>query len=163
MQVKEAVTIAFHSNIQNSKERIYTGCKGNKCHPFNSRRGRFKGPIYIYIYIYFIWGLNLIVLSEKGVSCSVLFTSYCYIVRNNAKKFTSVGRNIIFKNILRVRCSLRKIKLHFTLILRSETRGNVVKYALGSLWLRKPKVEVLTIQRTRRRSMLSFVRSFKLK
>ena len=24
-----------------------TGWKGNKCHPFNSRRGRLKGPIYI--------------------------------------------------------------------------------------------------------------------
>ena len=22
----------------------YTRCKGNKCHPFNSRRGRLKGP-----------------------------------------------------------------------------------------------------------------------
>ena len=29
---------------------IYTGWKGNKCHPFNSRRGRFKGPKNIYIY-----------------------------------------------------------------------------------------------------------------
>ena len=40
-----------------------------------------------------IWGLNLIVFSEKGVSCSVLFTSRrtAYIVRDNAKKFTSVG------------------------------------------------------------------------
>ena len=30
--------------------RVYTGWKGNKCHPFNSRRERLKGPnIYIYI------------------------------------------------------------------------------------------------------------------
>ena len=38
-----------------------------------------------------------------------------YIVRDNAKKiyisrFILQGRNIIFKSILRVRCSLRKIK-----------------------------------------------------
>ena len=52
---------------------IYTGWKGNKCHPFNSRRGRLKGPKNLYK----IWGLNLRVSSEKGVSCSVLFTSYC--------------------------------------------------------------------------------------
>ena len=51
----------------------YTEWKGNKCHPFNSRRGRLKGPKNVYT----IWGLNLIVFSEKGVSCSVLFTSYC--------------------------------------------------------------------------------------
>ena len=46
----------------------YTGCKGNKFHPFNSRRGRLKGSIYIYmhqyIYIYPIWDLTLIVLSK---------------------------------------------------------------------------------------------------
>ena len=48
-----------------------------------------KGPKKVYT----IWGLNLIVSSEKGVSCSVSFTSYCvqYMVRDNAKKFTSVG------------------------------------------------------------------------
>ena len=69
--------------------KIYTGWKGNKCRPFNSRRGRLKGPKNVYT----IWGLNLIVLSEKGVSYSALFTSYClaYIVRDNAKKITSVG------------------------------------------------------------------------
>ena len=39
-----------------------------------------------------IWDLNLIVFSEKGVSCSVLFTPRRtdYIVRDNAKK-TSIG------------------------------------------------------------------------
>ena len=31
-------------------------------------------------YIYIIWCLNLIVFSEKGVSCSVLFTSYCLYI-----------------------------------------------------------------------------------
>ena len=52
---------------------IYTEWKGNKCHPFNCRRGRLKLPKkYISV-----WGLNLIVFSEKKVvSCSVLFTSY---------------------------------------------------------------------------------------
>ena len=51
----------------------YTGWKGSKCLPLNSRRGRLKGPKNLYT----IWGLNLIVFSEKGVSSSVLFTSYC--------------------------------------------------------------------------------------
>ena len=51
----------------------YTAWKGNKCHPFNSRRGRLKGPK---MYIQY-GGLNFIVSSEKYVSCSVLFTSYC--------------------------------------------------------------------------------------
>ena len=46
----------------------------------------------------------------------VLFTSYCLysIIRDNATKFTSVGLSykdiILFSNILRVRCSLCKIK-----------------------------------------------------
>ena len=47
--------------------------EGNKCHPFNSRRGRLKEPKNVYT----IWDLNLIVSSERGVSCSVLFTSHC--------------------------------------------------------------------------------------
>ena len=29
-----------------------TEWNGNKSHPFNNRRGRLKGPIYIYIYLY---------------------------------------------------------------------------------------------------------------
>ena len=55
---------------------MYTEWKGNMCHPFNSRRGRLKG-LKKYIYIYTTWDLNLIVFSGKGVSCSVLITSYC--------------------------------------------------------------------------------------
>ena len=47
--------------------------KDNKCHPFNSRRGRLKGPIYI---AYTIWGLNLIVFTEKVIPCSLLWMSY---------------------------------------------------------------------------------------
>ena len=35
--------------------QIPTGWKGNKCHPFNSRRGRLKGPKKLYA----IWSLNL--------------------------------------------------------------------------------------------------------
>ena len=62
---------AFEQNTDDDIE--YTEWKVNKCHPFNSRRGRLKGPKYVYT----IWGLNLIVSSEKGVPCSVLFTSYC--------------------------------------------------------------------------------------
>ena len=49
----------------------YTGWKENKCH--RRRRGRFKGQKKLYT----VWGLNLIVSSEKGVSCSVLFTLHC--------------------------------------------------------------------------------------
>ena len=76
-----------------TKFLLYTDWKGNKCHPFNSRRGRLKGSIYIYIYIYThtICGLNLIVFSEKGVSCSVLFTSYCLYRQRLCEKITSVG------------------------------------------------------------------------
>ena len=39
----------------------YTGCKGNECHPFNSRRGWLKGLKNLYT----MSGLNLIVSSEK--------------------------------------------------------------------------------------------------
>ena len=38
-----------------------------------------------------IWGLNLIVFSEKGVSCSVFSHRTAYMVRGNTKKFKSVG------------------------------------------------------------------------
>ena len=69
------------------------------CHPFNSRRARLKGPKNVYT----IWGLNLIVISGKGVSCS---RRTAYIVRDNAKKFTSVGISykglILFSKILYV-------------------------------------------------------------
>ena len=55
-----------------------------------------------------------------------------YIVRDNAKKmyisrYILQGHNIIFKNILRVPCSLRKIKQHYMLLFWSESRGNAVK------------------------------------
>ena len=67
--------------------------------------------------IYTIWGLNLIIFLGKKVFL-VLFCSRrtAYIVRDNAKKiyyhirFILKGRIIIFRNILRVRCSLRKSK-----------------------------------------------------
>ena len=59
----------------------------------------------------------MIVFSEKGVFCSVLVMSRRtpYTVRDNAKKiyiirFILKGGNIIFKNILSDRYSLRKIK-----------------------------------------------------
>ena len=49
---------------------IYTGSKGNKCHPFNNRRGRLKGPN--------MWSIHdSFFFSGKGFSCSVSFTSYC--------------------------------------------------------------------------------------
>ena len=64
-----------------------TGWKGNKYHPFNSRRERLKGPKNVYT----IWGLYLVVSSEKVFL--VLFCSRrtAYIVGDNAKKITSVG------------------------------------------------------------------------
>ena len=96
----------------NESVPTYTVWKGNKCHPFNIRRGRLKETKNLYI----IWGLNLIVFSEKGVNLFcfvhvVLLTSL-EIMR---KKITSVDlpyKDVILfsKNILRVRCSLRKIK-----------------------------------------------------
>ena len=67
----------------------YTEWKGNKCHPFKSGRLRLKGPKHLDT----IWGLNLIVSSEKGISCSVLFCLQ-YIVGDNAKTFTSVGLSL---------------------------------------------------------------------
>ena len=48
-------------------------------------------------------------------------------------RFILQGRNIIFKNILCFRCSLHKMKQHFTLIFRSERPGNAVKKAKESL------------------------------
>ena len=60
---------------------------------FKSRRERLKGHI-----CYTTWGLNLIVFLEKGFL--VLFCSRrsAYIVRDNAKKFTSVG--LSFKDVI---------------------------------------------------------------
>ena len=57
-----------------------------------------------------IWDLNLIVSLEKGVSCLFCSCHTAYIVRDNAKKFTSVGLSYKDVNILHIRCSLRKIK-----------------------------------------------------
>ena len=73
---------------------VYTGWKGNKCHPFNSRRGWLKGPKYLCT----IWDLNLIVSSQKGVSCPFCSRRTTYIVRDNAKKFTSVG--LSYKDVI---------------------------------------------------------------
>ena len=77
-----------------ARRTAYTGWKGNKCHPFNSRWGRLKGPKNIYT----ICGLHLIV-SQKRVFF-VLFCSHrtAYIVRDNAKKFTSVG--LSYKDVI---------------------------------------------------------------
>ena len=54
---------------------IYTGWKEYKCHPFKCT-GMVENTN-IHKLIHTILSLNLIVFSEKGVSCSVLFTSYC--------------------------------------------------------------------------------------
>ena len=42
--------------------------------------------------------------------------------------------------------SLRKIKKHYILIFFPESRGNTVENAKGSVWLRKPEVDVLPLQ-----------------
>ena len=70
----------YFANVKNSayvgkvfSGIIYTEWKEYNCHPFNSRRGWLNRPKNVYT----IWGLNLIVSSEKGVTCSVLFTAYC--------------------------------------------------------------------------------------
>ena len=101
----------------------------------------------------------------------VLFCSRrtAYIVRDNAKKiyigrFILQGHNIIFKNILRVRCSLRKIKKNFMVIFWSERHDNAVKKAKGSLWLLKLKVDVLYSAEKNSPSVnVAILRSFKLK
>ena len=64
----------------------YTEWKGSKCHLFNSRRGRFKGPKNMYT----IWGLNLIVSSENVFLLLFCSRRTAYIARDNAKKITSV-------------------------------------------------------------------------
>ena len=93
----------------------YYRVDGNGCHPFNSRRGRLKGPIYIYIYIYNM-GSKLDSFLRKGC----FFFSFVYVVlliplEIMRKKITSVGLSykdvlLFSKNILSLRCSLRKIK-----------------------------------------------------
>ena len=65
------------------------------------------------------------------------------------KKCTSVGVSykdvILFLRIFYVRCSLRKIKLNFLRIFRSEHHGNAEEKAKGTLTLRKLKVDVFTV------------------
>ena len=113
--------------------------------------------------VYTKWGLNLIVYSEKGVSCSCSRRTAC-IVRDNAKKFTSVGLSykgvILFSKIF----YMFDIVSHFMRIFGSERCGNAVTKANGSSWLHKLKVDALSVQSSATRlSLFSFVRSFKLK
>ena len=94
---------------------IYIGWKENRCHPFNSRRGRFKGPKnspYTYTY-------NMGSKFDSFLRKSCFLFCFVHIVllisleimrKNYMSRFILQGRNIILKNILRVRCSLRKIK-----------------------------------------------------
>ena len=105
------LVLMLECKIGQLKKCCYTGWKGNKCHPFNSRRGQLKEPKNMYT----IWGLNLIVSSEEGVSFSLLSTSYTVCtIRDNAKTFTLVMLSykdlMLFPKNIRVRCSLRKIK-----------------------------------------------------
>ena len=84
------VVVSQRSNSLNNPytySKKYTGWKGNNCHPFSSRRGRLKGPKNLYA----IWGLNLIVFSRKMVFLALCCSRRtAYIVRDNAKKITSV-------------------------------------------------------------------------
>ena len=97
--------------ILDLKNTDCTGWKGNKCHAFNSRGGRLKGPIYICI-----MGSKLDSFFFQKKVLLVLFWSRrtAYIVRDNTKTFTSIGLFykdiILFSKKLRVRCSLRQIK-----------------------------------------------------
>ena len=70
---------------------LYTGWKENKCHPFNSRRGRLKDNIHT------IWGVNLIVFSEKWYFFFrfVLLLISSEIMR---KKFKSAG--LSYKDVI---------------------------------------------------------------
>ena len=76
----------------------------------------------------------MIVFSEKGVSFSLLFTSYAYIVRDNAKTFTSVGLSckdviLFLKNYM---FNVVYVKQRYMLIFWSESHGNNVEKANGS-------------------------------
>ena len=144
----------------NNFEQLYTGWKGNKWHPFNSRRRRLKGPKF---------KDNMGSTFDSFLRKRCFLFCFVHVVRDFAKKiyisrFILQGRNIIFKNILRVRCNLRKINWHFMRIFWSERCGNAVKKAKWSLRLRNLKVDALTVQRRARcLSLLPFVRSYKLK
>ena len=66
---------------------------------FQQSTGTVERTIYIqYINIYTMWDLNLIVFSEKRVSCLFSTRRTAYIVRDNAKKFTSVG--LSYKDVI---------------------------------------------------------------
>ena len=54
----------------------------------------------------------------------VLLISLEIMRKNYISRFILQGSNIIFKNVLDVRCSLRKIKWHFMGIFGSERCGN---------------------------------------
>ena len=66
--------------------------KRNKCHPFNSRRGRLKGTKK---YIYNMGSKLDMFLRKRCFLLCFFFTSYCLY---NAKKFASVG--ISYKNVI---------------------------------------------------------------
>ena len=67
----------------------------------------------------------------------VLLISLEIMRKNYISRFILQGHNIIFKNILHVRCSLRKIIWHFMRIFGSQCCGNAVTKAKGCSWLRK--------------------------
>ena len=87
-----------------------TGCKGNKYHPFNSRRGRLKG-----LKVYTISSLNLIDFSKKGITVTFCSRRTAYIDRDIAKtyrlhQYVYLSWTLYYLKNIRVRCSLRKIK-----------------------------------------------------
>ena len=80
-----------------------------------------------------------------------------YIVRDNAKTFTSLC--LSWKDVIYV-----KIKWNYMLIFWSQSRGNTVEKVKGSVWLRKQQFDFLPVQsRAIRFSMLPFVWIFKRK
>ena len=90
-----------HSSFSNPsgsdacKGSNYTEWKGNKCHPFKSRRGRLKGSKkFIY---------NMESKLDSFLSKKLFLVPFCsrrtaYIVRDNAKKFTSV--DLSYKGVI---------------------------------------------------------------
>ena len=119
--VFESARIVLKSHLMMFTARLgqtlnYTGWTENKCHPVNSRRGKLKGPIYS-IYRAYNMGSKIDSFLRKWrilisfihvvllISLETMRKHVQYISR-----FIFQGRNIIFKNILRVRYSSRKIK-----------------------------------------------------
>ena len=83
------------------------------------------------------------------------------------KSFTSVGLDHSFKDVILFSkhyvFDVVYVKSTESTKIKSESRGNTLGKARGSLWLRKQQIDIFTVQsRTPRLSMLRFVRSLNL-